>query len=168
MPIDGGEAKALTHSIAWEMQATFSPNGKRIAFTSDQGGGDNIWLMDIDGTHQKQVTKESFRLLNSPVWSPDGQFIAAKKHFTSQRSLGAGEIWLYHTAGGSGLQLTKRPNDQKDIGEPSFSPDGKKVLKDLEQELNPAVVFKEGSADRTAYNLGLRAAYIYITSIVED
>ena len=38
MPIDGGEAKALTHTIAWEMQATFSPDGKRIAFTSDQGG----------------------------------------------------------------------------------------------------------------------------------
>lgn len=127
MPIKGGEATALTHSIAWEMQAKFSPNGKQIAFTSDQAGGDNIWIMDIDGTNQKQVTKESFRLLNSPTWSPDGQYIAAKKHFTSQRSIGAGEIWLYHTAGGSGLQLNKRPNDQKDIGEPVFSADGKKV-----------------------------------------
>jgi imidazolonepropionase-like amidohydrolase/Tol biopolymer transport system component len=127
IPMKGGEAKALTHSIAWEMQAKFSPNGKQIAFTSDQAGGDNIWIMDVDGSHQKQVTKESFRLLNSPTWSPDGQFIAAKKHFTSQRSLGAGEIWLYHIAGGSGLQLNKRPNDQKDIGEPVFSPDGKKV-----------------------------------------
>ncbi len=127
MPISGGEAKALTHTIAWEMQATFSPNGKKIAFTSDQGGGDNIWIMDVDGSNQTQVTKESFRLLNSPSWSPDGQYIAAKKHFTSRRSLGAGEIWLYHRAGGSGLQLNKRPNDQKDIGEPRFSADGKKV-----------------------------------------
>jgi len=140
MPISGGEAKALTHTIAWEMQATFSPDGKRIAFTSDQGGGDNIWIMDIDGTNQTQVTKESFRLLNSPSWSPDGKYIAAKKHFTSRRSLGAGEIWLYHNAGGTGLQLNKRPNDQKDIGEPSFSPDGKKVY--FSRDSTPGAVFE--------------------------
>jgi len=140
MPIHGGEAKALTHSVAWEMQARFSPNGKQIAFTSDQGGGDNIWVMDIDGTNQKQVTKEDFRLLNSPAWSPDGQYIAAKKHFTSKRSLGAGEIWLYHVSGGSGLQLNERPNDQKDIGEPSFSADGKKIY--FSRDSTPGKVFE--------------------------
>lgn len=140
MPLSGGEAKALTHTIAWEMQATFSPDGKKIAYTSDQGGGDNIWLMDIDGTNQTQVTKESFRLLNSPSWSPDGQYIAAKKHFTSRRSLGAGEIWLYHMAGGSGLQLNKRPNDQKDIGEPVFSADGAKVY--FSRDSTPGAIFE--------------------------
>jgi len=140
MPIKGGKAKPLTHSIAWEMQAQFSPDGKKIALTSDQGGGDNIWIMDIDGTNQKQVTNEKFRLLNSPTWSPDGRFIAAKKHFTSKRSLGAGEIWLYHIAGGSGLQLNERPNDQKDIGEPSFSPDGKKVY--FSRDSTPGQIFE--------------------------
>ncbi len=128
MPIAGGEAKALTHSMAWEMQPTFSPDGKSIAYTSDEGGGDNIWIMKADGTTPEQLTKESFRLLNSPTWSPDGKYIAARKHFTSRRSLGAGEIWLYHIAGGNGLQLNKRPNDQKDLGEPAFSADGKKVF----------------------------------------
>ncbi len=127
LPIKGGEAKALTHSIAWEMQPQFSHNGKQIAFTSDAGGGDNIWVMNADGSEARQVTKESFRLLNSPSWSPDGQYIAARKHFTSRRSLGAGEIWLYHVAGGKGLQLNSRPNDQKDLGEPIFSNNGDKV-----------------------------------------
>ncbi len=140
MPLNGGEAKALTHTIAWEMQPTFSPDGQKIAFTSDQGGGDNIWIMDADGTNQKQVTDEPFRLLNSPSWSPDGQYIAAKKHFTSKRSLGAGEIWLYHKAGGSGLQLNERPNDQKDIGEPRFSPDGRKVY--FSRDSTPGKIFE--------------------------
>ena len=35
LPIAGGEAKALTHSIAWEMQARFSPDGKKLSYMSD-------------------------------------------------------------------------------------------------------------------------------------
>jgi len=56
---------------------------------------------------------------------PDGNYLVARKHFTSQRSLGAGEIWQYHHSGGSGMQLTKRKNDQQDVNEPCVSPDGK-------------------------------------------
>ena len=127
LPIAGGEAKAIASGVAWQMQPRYSPDGKQIAFTSDQGGGDNIWVMDRDGAHAHAVTSESYRLLNSPCWTPDGQWIAARKHFTSRRSAGAGEIWLYHTSGGEGLQLTTRASEQKDLGEPAFSPDGRCV-----------------------------------------
>jgi hypothetical protein len=87
------------------VRPTPSPDGKKLAFTSDRGGGDNVWISDRDGSNAKQVTKESFRLLNGPAWSPDGQWIAARKHFSSRRSLGTGEIFLYHVTGGEGLQL---------------------------------------------------------------
>ncbi len=107
------------------MQPRFSPDGKRIAFTSDRAGGDNIWVMNRDGSSPTQVSKESFRLTNSPAWTPDGDFIAARKHFSGTRSLGAGEIWLYHRTGGDGVQMTKRQTEQKDMGEPAFSPDGR-------------------------------------------
>ena len=56
------------------------------------GGGDNIWTMNVDGTEAMQVTKESFRLLNNSTWTTDGDYIIARKHFTSGRSLGAGEL----------------------------------------------------------------------------
>ena len=127
MPVTGGEAKALTTGIVWDMHPRFSPDGKRIAFTSDRGGGDNLWTVAVDGTDFKQVTKESFRLVNSPAWLPPaGDFIVGHKHFTSRRSLGAGEMWLYHAAGGTdGLQMTTKPTEQKDVGEPAFSPDGR-------------------------------------------
>ncbi|HEY6051725.1 MAG TPA: amidohydrolase, partial [Thermoanaerobaculia bacterium] len=125
MGIGGGEAKALTSGIAWDMQPRYSPDGKWIAFTSDRSGGDNIWVIGRDGKNPLQVTKESFRLPNSPAWTPDSQYIAVRKHFTGTRSLGAGEIWLYHRSGGEGLQMTKRTNEQKDTGEPAFSPDGR-------------------------------------------
>src|SRR5262249_36616326 len=100
IPIEGGEAKSLTHGMAWDEQPRFSPDGKRIAFTSDRAGGDNIWVMDRDGSHAHQVSQETYRLLNSPTWAPDGEYIAAKKHFTSTRSAGAGEIWMYLAAQG--------------------------------------------------------------------
>jgi imidazolonepropionase-like amidohydrolase/Tol biopolymer transport system component len=138
LPIQGGEAKAVTSGLAWDMQPRFSPDGKWIAFTSDRGGGDNIWVIRADAiagqspkdSGLRQITQESFRLLNSPAWSPDGKYIVARKHFTSRRSLGAGEMWLYSVAGvdagaSEGLQMTVKPTEQKDVGEPAFSPDGK-------------------------------------------
>jgi Tol biopolymer transport system component/imidazolonepropionase-like amidohydrolase len=125
MDINGGDATILREGLAFEVQPRFSPDGEYISFTSDAGGGDNIWIMDINGSNAKQITKETFRLLNNAVWTPDGNFLIARKHFTSSRSLGAGELWMFHKTGGSGIQLTKRKNDQQDVNEPSLSPDGK-------------------------------------------
>ncbi|MEZ5442238.1 MAG: amidohydrolase family protein [Lysobacterales bacterium] len=132
LPIEGGQARRIASGKALQIQPQFSPDGRRIAYTSDAGGGDNIWLMNADGSQAKALTAESFRLLNNPNWSPDGQYVVARKHFTELRSLGAGEMWLYHTgasdsSGREGLQLTKRKNEQQDAGEPVFSPDGRYV-----------------------------------------
>ncbi len=126
LPITGGTPARIAEGLAWEVQPRFSPDGSRIAFTSDRGGGDNIWIMNSDGSDKRQLTKEDFRLLNQPTWSPDGQFIAAKKHFTTGRSLGTGEVWVYHVSGGSGVALVERPNEQhqKELGEPIYAPDG--------------------------------------------
>jgi len=125
MPVTGGQARAIRSGLAWEVQPRWSPDGSRILFTSDAGGGDNIFVMKKDGSDAKQITKENFRLLNNAVWMPDGQYFVARKHFTSGRSLGAGEMWMYHITGGDGIQLTKRKNDQQDVNEPAISPDGK-------------------------------------------
>ena len=58
IPADGGEAKSLTHGLAWDEQPRWSPDGKRIAFTSDRAGGDNVWVMDRDGSHAHQVSQK--------------------------------------------------------------------------------------------------------------
>lgn len=139
MPISGGEAKPIAQGIAWQMQPVYSPDGKYIAFTSDEDGGDNIWIMEADGSNPHPVTKETFRLLNSPAWSPDSQYLVARKHYTGTRSLGAGEVWMYHVAGGEGVKLTERPNEQKDLGEPAYSPDGRYIY--FSQDATPGKTF---------------------------
>ncbi|HEY5799732.1 MAG TPA: amidohydrolase family protein [Burkholderiaceae bacterium] len=140
LPIEGGEAKALTRGMAWDMQARFSPDGKQLTYMSDAAGGDNVWVMNVDGTGAREVSKEKFRLLNNPVWHPNGQYIAARKHYSGTRSLGSGEIWLYHANGGTGVQLNEKPNWQKDLGEPAFSPDGRYLY--YSQDTTPGNTFQ--------------------------
>ncbi|MBM6577465.1 PD40 domain-containing protein [Microvirga sp. SRT01] len=149
MPMSGGTPIRIADGLAFEHQPRFSPDGRRIAFTSDRGGGDNIWVMNVDGTDKRQVTKEDFRLLNQPSWSPDGRFIAAKKHFTTGRSLGTGEVWLYHASGGGGVQLVKRASEQlqKELGEPIYAPDGKSIY--YTRNVTPGPIFEYAQNSRT-------------------
>ena len=125
MPITGGKAKALRTGLAFEVQPRYSPDGTYISFTSDAEGGNNIWVMTADGQNAKAITKEKYRLLNNAVWTPDGKSLVARKHYTSERSVGAGEMWQYPLVGSAGLQITKRKNDQQDVNDPSISPDGR-------------------------------------------
>ena len=128
MPIAGSSstpATRLTSGPAFDMQPRFSPDGKRIAFTSDRDGLWNIWTIDADGKNPKQVSKERRWFINSPTWSADGNYIFARRHFVQTRSLGAGEIWMFHASGSEGLQVTDKNGWQKDAGEPAISPDGK-------------------------------------------
>ena len=140
MPVEGGKALLLSGGPAYETQPRFSPDGTKISFTSDREGGDNIWVMNADGTGRHAVTHEKVRLLNNAVWTPDGDYLIARKHFVNTRSLGAGEMWLYHTSGGDGVQLTKRRNWQQNAGEPSISPDGRYLY--YSEDVSPGNAFE--------------------------
>lgn len=140
MPVGGGTAKALTSGHAYDVQPRFSPDGKMISFTSDRDGLDNLWIMKNDGTGLKQVTKEKERQVNNAVWTPDGMYLIGRKHYRNTRSLGAGEMWMYHVGGGAGVQLTKRRNWQQDAGEPEVSPDGRYVY--WSEDVTPSGFFE--------------------------
>jgi imidazolonepropionase-like amidohydrolase/Tol biopolymer transport system component len=140
MPITGGAAKLILGGAAYEHQPRFSPDGKRIAFTSDREGLTNIWTARVDGTDLRQVSKEKERDVANPAWTPDGQYLVARKHFRNTRSLGAGEMWLYHTAGGNGLKLTDRRNWEQNATEPIVSSDGRYVY--FTEDISPGNGFQ--------------------------
>jgi Tol biopolymer transport system component/imidazolonepropionase-like amidohydrolase len=126
----GGKASALTQDFAWNIQPAISPDGSKIAFISDRDGLSNVWTMDINGENLKQITKEKKYLIHAPKWSPDSQYIVVTKGIMSSRSIPAGEIWLYHHTGGSGVAIKERENgkvEQQNIADPAFSPDGQYI-----------------------------------------
>ena len=69
--IDGGNPKQLTNGQSSSSAPRWSPDGKKIAFTT----GGQVWTMDSDGDHKDQVTKISTGAA-APVWSPDSKWIA--------------------------------------------------------------------------------------------
>ncbi len=64
IPITGGAATRITSGPAFNIQPRFSPDGSKIAYISDRGGNNNIWVMDSDGTGRRQVSKEQTREVN--------------------------------------------------------------------------------------------------------
>ena len=105
LPIEGGEARALSTGLSFDSQPNYSPDGKSIAFVSDRDGADNLWLINADGSGPRPLTRDKQNLFASPAWTPDGAFVLAARQ--SQLPWSAFELWMYHVRGGSGVQVTK-------------------------------------------------------------
>ncbi len=99
--LDTGETIPLTDSDGMNFAPVFSPDGRSIAFVSTRGGGiPAIWLMDADGTNQRQLTTGAGRA-TSPAWGPDSRQVA----FASEQD------GRWH------LMLTITQDDLGDLGE---------------------------------------------------
>ncbi len=130
MPMAGGEATAIMTGMGFQSQPTYSPDGSQIAFVSDEGGSENLYIANADGTKPKKLSSASSGEFMSPEWSADGNYI-----YVSQlpNGIGANEVWMYHKHGGKGIQVTNsRPqgantprNRQPNAQGVSASSDGK-------------------------------------------
>jgi Tol biopolymer transport system component len=115
VPISGGEAKAITRGLAFDSQPSYSPDGKMIAFVSDRGGAENLWVAKSDGSEPVPLTKDKQSLFTSPSWTPDGEFILISRQ--PQLPWGSFELWMYHVRGGTGVPVTKgkpKPDSKPD------------------------------------------------------
>ncbi|MEM5516266.1 amidohydrolase family protein [Henriciella sp. AS95] len=128
LPVEGGEAQALTHGLALDTQPVFSPDGRSILFLSDRSGAENLWRMKSDG---RGITQISFYDDNpiwvSPEWSPDGKHILVSR-FWSDRN--AYELWEFNAAEPNMGHVVRSTGDANDADDATsslgalYSPDG--------------------------------------------
>ncbi len=112
---DGSRKQQLTNDQSTKAQASVSPDGRFIAFTSNRSGSINIWRMDIDGGNVRPLTDGTFD--ERPLVSPDGKWVV----FVSRRS-GSNTLWKVPIDGGEPVQLS-----EKRAWGASISPDGKLI-----------------------------------------
>ena len=123
IPITGGAATRITEGLAFDMQPRFSPDGEKILFVSDRSGGSGLWTLELASGDTAQITEGKGNLYISPEWTPDGKYVVASKGDTR---LGAVKLWLGHVDGGSGVILTKEPEQLKTVGA-ALTPDGRYI-----------------------------------------
>lgn len=120
VPVEGGKAKQITKGLAFDAHPRFSPDGKKLLFTSDRSGADNIWILDFEKQDTVQLTKTNVEDYVNAIWTPDGKYIVAAKGRRTPR------LWMYNVDGGGGIQLNDQPGSLKTI-DPNFSADGKLI-----------------------------------------
>jgi TolB protein len=115
---DGSGQRQVTFGSGIAISASFSPNGKQIAFTSDQGGSPQIYVMDVTGSNLQRLTfRGTYNV--SPRWSPRGDKIAYVA-----REGGSMDIWLMDPNGNNQQRLTDGVGQNE---EPSWAPGGRHV-----------------------------------------
>lgn len=78
VPVTGGDAIPLTAGSAWDIRPRFSPDGKRIAFISDRGGGEaTLWTINARGGNATEYTVARPGWMSGlvPAWGPDGALL---------------------------------------------------------------------------------------------
>lgn len=127
---DGRGITRLTNNDAADTDPAWSPDGARIAFTSERDGGRAVYVMKADGSDVKALTPVTGNSFH-PTWSPDGSRIA----FVSVRD-GNTDVYVRNTDGTGEVRLTSDPAPDKD---PAWSPDGAKIAFSSERDGNAEI-----------------------------
>jgi dipeptidyl aminopeptidase/acylaminoacyl peptidase len=143
IPADGGTPEQLTEGDWDDGSAAFSPDGRRIAFTSDRTAerwswpANDIWVLDLTSKALTRLTDETVSA-GRPAWSPDGRqvaFVASPRHHED----GYTNLMVADTAAGAARRLTEdflptfadtAIDDQRVVHGGShlfWSPDGKEI-----------------------------------------
>ena len=120
VPKSPGRARPPTRLIAstqYDGSPQYSPDGKRIVFSSGRSGSVEVWVSGSDGSNAIQLTHFSGPAAGSPRWSPDGRQIA----FDCGAS-GNGDIYVIGAEGGEPRRLTTAASNEF---VPSWSHDGR-------------------------------------------
>ncbi len=137
--LDGKIVQQLTDSPGYDAEATVSPDGSKIVFTSTRGGDLDLWTMNIDGSEQIQITF-GLGYDGGAFFSPDGkklvfrasrpksaEAIAEYKDFLSKGLVAPSDMEIY-TCNIDGSDLKQITHLGKANWAPYFTPSGDKII----------------------------------------
>ncbi|MBA2612460.1 MAG: PD40 domain-containing protein [Bacteroidetes bacterium] len=137
--LKGNISKQLTNTDGYDAEATVSPKGDKIVFTSDRSGDLELWTMDVDGKNQKQITF-GLGYDGGAFFSPDGKKIVFRasrpteemevkeyKELLAQGLVAPTSMELY-TCNVDGSNLKQVTHLGKANWAPFFHPGGKKII----------------------------------------
>jgi Tol biopolymer transport system component len=123
MNADGSGQTDLTNNPDSDSTPTWSPNGLKIAFSTDRDLNDEIYVIDANGANPVDLTNNNAASDTSPAWSGDAQKLA----FTSDRDGPFNlEIYSMNVDGSAPTRLTSTADSVLDTGA-AWSPDGQKI-----------------------------------------
>ena len=118
MDLRSKKTTRLTSANAIDTSPTFSPDGKQIAFESDRGGTQQIYVMNSDGSNQRRISFGEGSH-STPVWSPRGDLIAFTKRSQDKFSIGV----VKPDGSGERVLTTGFHNEG-----PTWSPNGRVIM----------------------------------------
>jgi len=119
VPLDGERIFQLTDAKERSVWPRWSPDARQLAFLRDRGGDEqfDIWLVDRDGEHERNLTNEPGVMHRDIAWSPDG----TKLVYTANSGGKAFGIQVIDLATGEKRAIT---DGSRDDMQPRWSPDG--------------------------------------------
>jgi Tol biopolymer transport system component/imidazolonepropionase-like amidohydrolase len=124
VPMTGGKAERITSGPAYDYAPRYSPDGKTVVFCSDRRGNMNLFLMNADGTNPRPLTEEKDAVYSSPSWTPDGEYVLARREETNHAGIPPVELVMVHRDGGSGIKVINK-DKLNNVGGTVASPDGR-------------------------------------------
>ena len=115
-------SNASTDNWGQDVSATWSPDGKRIAFVSSRSGQPHIYVMNADGSGPRRLTFQG-TYNQEPSWSPRPDGLIA---FCARDEQLMYDIFLVHPDSGKITRLTQDEGVRNES--PSFSPDGQQIV----------------------------------------